>query len=93
VERAVIGILREVLGVTAVGRDDDIFALGGHSLQVPQIAALIAERTGAEVPLREIFLEPTAAGIAAAIGRPREAVPPAITRVDRSARRGGQVAR
>jgi acyl-coenzyme A synthetase/AMP-(fatty) acid ligase len=92
-ERAVIAILREVLGVTAIGRDDDIFALGGHSLQVPQIAALIAERTGAEVPLREIFLDPTAAGIAAAIGRPPEASRPAITRVDRSARRGGQVAR
>jgi hypothetical protein len=91
-ELVVLAILREVLGVTAIGRHDDIFALGGHSLQVPQIAAFVAERTGAEVPLREIFLEPTAAGIAAAIGRPREAAPPAITRVDRSARRGGQVA-
>jgi amino acid adenylation domain-containing protein len=92
-ELVAVAILREVLGVTAIGLDDDIFVLGGHSLQVPQIAALVAERTGAEVPLREIFLEPTAAGIAAAIGRPREAAPPAITRVDRSARRAGQVAR
>jgi amino acid adenylation domain-containing protein len=91
-ERIVVAILREVLGVTAMGRDDDIFALGGHSLQVPQIAALIAERAGAEVPLRDIFLAPTVAGIAAAIGRPQQAAAPAIARVDRSARRGGQVA-
>ena len=47
-ERIVIAVLREVLGVTTIGRGDDLFAAGdSHSLQVPQIAAaLVAERTG-----------------------------------------------
>jgi len=88
-ERTVTGILCEVLGLAEVGPADDLFALGGHSLQVPQIAALVAERTGAQVPLREIFLEPTAAGIARAAAQPRPAPQPAITRLDRAARRAG----
>jgi hypothetical protein len=82
-----------VLGLPAVGIDEDLFALGGHSLMVPKIAALVAERTGVEVPLREIFLAPTAAGIARAVRRPTdEGVAPALVRVDRASRRvsGGE---
>ena len=88
-ERTVVAILREVLGLAEIGPNDDLFTLGGHSLQVPQIAALVAERTGVEVSLREIFLNPTAAGIARAAQDPAGAAPPAITRVDRAARREG----
>ncbi len=86
-ERLVATAVGEVLGVTDVGPDDDIFVLGGHSLQVPRIAALLAERTGVEVPLREIFLDPTVAGIARAVERGRAAAVPPITRVDRAAAR------
>jgi amino acid adenylation domain-containing protein len=88
-ERTVAEVLREVLGLAEVAVADDLFALGGHSLQVPQIAALVAERTGVEVPLREIFLEPTAAAIAKAVQRPRAPEPPPIARLDRAARRTG----
>jgi amino acid adenylation domain-containing protein len=87
-ERAVVGVLCEVLGLAEIALSDDLFALGAHSLLVPQIAALVAERTGIEVPLREIFLDPTAGGIARAVDRSRGTAPPAITRVDRAARRG-----
>src|SRR6266498_111202 len=86
-ERLVATAVGEVLGVTDVGPDDDIFVLGGHSLQVPRIAAPLAERTGVEVPLREIFLDPTVAGIARAVERGRAAAVPPITRVDRAAAR------
>jgi amino acid adenylation domain-containing protein len=86
-EQAVADVLAAVLERDGIGPDDDLFALGGHSLQVPQIAALIAERTGVEVPLREIFLDPTVAGIARAVERAGAAPVPAIPRVDRAARR------
>jgi hypothetical protein len=66
-ERLVAATFGEVLDLSDVGFDDDLFALGGHSLQVPRIAALLAERTGVEVPLREIFLAPTATGVARAV--------------------------
>jgi amino acid adenylation domain-containing protein len=89
-EQLVAAVLGEVLGLAEVGTGTDLFALGGHSLQVPQIAALLAERTGAEVPLREIFLDPSVTGIARAVEHARSAGGPAITRIDRATvRRSG----
>ncbi|MGE5286720.1 MAG: non-ribosomal peptide synthetase, partial [Micromonosporaceae bacterium] len=86
-EHTVADVLSEVLAVADVGVDEDLFTLGGHSLQVPRIAALLAERTGVELPLREIFLYPTVAGIARAVERGGSQPLPAITRVSRATRR------
>ncbi len=49
----------EVLGVEAVGPDEDLFDLGGHSLTIARIAARIHDRIGAELPLHVFFDAPT----------------------------------
>jgi amino acid adenylation domain-containing protein len=55
-ERAVADIWAEVFRLPRVGRDDDFFDLGGHSLMILRIIALLWERHGIEVPVRS-FLE------------------------------------
>jgi amino acid adenylation domain-containing protein len=82
-ERAVAAVVCEVLDLPGVGLHDDLFELGGHSLQFPKVVALIAERTGAQVALRDVFRTPTVAGITAAMTAPDV---PAIVKADRRAR-------
>ncbi|SCG15779.1 amino acid adenylation domain-containing protein [Micromonospora echinofusca] len=60
----------EVLGVPAeqVGRDDDFFALGGHSLAAMRLAGRLGEFAGSAVTVRTVFEHPTLARQAALIG-------------------------
>jgi len=75
-EAQVAAVWAEVLGVRALGVEDDVFALGAHSLAVTQVAARLRARLGVEVPLHELFAASTAAALAAAVER-RAARPPA----------------
>lgn len=45
-ERRLAGIWQEVLGRPYIGRDDDFFALGGHSLQAMRVAAAVEDLYG-----------------------------------------------
>ncbi|MFD6071561.1 amino acid adenylation domain-containing protein [Amycolatopsis lurida] len=45
-EEAVAAVWQDILGIDAVARDEDFFALGGQSLQATQVAAALQHRLG-----------------------------------------------
>ncbi|GIJ56359.1 type I polyketide synthase [Virgisporangium aurantiacum] len=63
-ETTVVGLFAEVLGGEAIGVEDDFFDLGGNSLVAVQLIALIRKRIQVKLPMRSLFEEPTAAGVA-----------------------------
>ncbi|WP_284746618.1 non-ribosomal peptide synthase/polyketide synthase [Amycolatopsis sp. RTGN1] len=70
-EKALCEVFAEVLDVAAVGADDDLFALGGHSMLLVVLRTRITERLGTELPIAEFFRTPTAAGLAALLTETR----------------------
>ncbi|HVY49248.1 MAG TPA: amino acid adenylation domain-containing protein, partial [Minicystis sp.] len=70
-EALIAAIWSDVLKVPDVDVADDFFALGGHSLVATRIVARVKEALGVEVPLRDVFREPTVRGMAAAIRQAR----------------------
>ena len=74
VEAAVAQAMAEMLGLPEVGVEDNFFELGGHSLLAIQIVNRLRRDFSVKLPVRALLYEaPTAAGIAAAIRRAREA--------------------
>jgi amino acid adenylation domain-containing protein len=63
-ERALAGIWEEVLGAHGVGATDDFFDLGGHSLKITKLVALVQQRLGVQVPLAAVFRRPTVRALA-----------------------------
>ena len=63
-EEQVAAIWREVLGLQEVGVHDSFFELGGHSLLVVRAVARMRDTFQREIPLREVFYQPTIAAIA-----------------------------
>ena len=68
VETAVAEEWARILGVPSVSREDDFFALGGHSLPAMMLVAAIDRRLGVRIPVRTVFDRPRLADLAAAIG-------------------------
>jgi len=64
VEQALAKIWCEVIGLPTVGRHDNFFDLGGHSVLVTQILARIRKTFCVELSLQSIFEAPTIAELA-----------------------------
>jgi amino acid adenylation domain-containing protein len=54
-ERHLIELWEEVLGIQRIGVTDNFFELGGHSLAAVRLFALIESRLGKKVPLAVVF--------------------------------------
>ncbi len=84
-EEVLCEFFAELVGVPAVGIDDDFFDIGGHSLLATKLVNRVRSRFGVELPLRAVFEAPTAAGMAERIGLSGRAQTP-LRPVDRPAR-------
>ena len=69
VERAVAEILSGLLKVEQIGANANFFMIGGHSLLGTQLIARLRDRFGVDLALRNLFDNPTVAGIAKEIER------------------------
>lgn len=63
-EKMILGIFQEVLGVEKIGVKDDFFEMGGHSLRATKAVNLIETETGIRISLKEFFSSPTTEALA-----------------------------
>lgn len=64
IEVALAHLWKELLGLDRVGRNDNFFKIGGHSLLTVQMAAHLRHFLAVEVPVSKIFQGPTVAELA-----------------------------
>jgi thioesterase domain-containing protein/acyl carrier protein len=67
-ERRLCAIFTEVLGVPGVGRDDDFFVLGGHSLLLVELATALRRGLGVDIAVHELMATPTVSALARRVG-------------------------
>jgi amino acid adenylation domain-containing protein len=68
-EAKIAAVLTELLDVPAVGRDENFFLLGGHSMLGAQLIVRLEALFAVELSLRYLFDHPTLGEIAAAVDR------------------------
>jgi phthiocerol/phenolphthiocerol synthesis type-I polyketide synthase E len=78
-EKAVAEIFGELLGLPAVGLNEDFFEIGGNSLVAVQLTTFLRKRFGVRLPMRRFFADPTVAGVAALVDGLSQASDPAGT--------------
>jgi acyl transferase domain-containing protein len=59
VERTLVAIWRELLGIERIGVHDNFFDLGGHSLLLARLIARLRETFEVDLPLQDVFQSPT----------------------------------
>jgi acyl-coenzyme A synthetase/AMP-(fatty) acid ligase/thioesterase domain-containing protein/acyl carrier protein len=76
-EADLAAIFADVLGVERVGLDDDFFEMGGDSLGVLELAALVVDRFSVDLVTSTVLEAPTVAELALRLShrRPRDASP------------------
>lgn len=81
IEEVVEQIWTDVLAVARVGRHDNFFDLGGHSLQLIRVHRLLEDRFHAGLSVIDLFKHPTVDSLAKRIGQTPDQ-PPAVSSVD-----------
>ena len=81
-ERRIAEIWREVLGVPEVGRHDNFFDVGGHSLMALRLVARVQQAFGVEVPVQHVFSAPTVREMAIVVDEARLAMDDEMARID-----------
>jgi len=76
-EARVAALFAEVLERERVGVHDDFFALGGDSLALARLLFAVADAFGVELPVYDLFEEPTPARVTARVRAAADAAPPA----------------
>jgi non-ribosomal peptide synthetase component F/acyl carrier protein len=66
-EQTMAEIWSEILGVSQIGRNDDFFSLGGHSVAAGRVILGVRKHFKVKVKLVDLFRYPTVAGMAALI--------------------------
>ena len=88
IEEMMAGAWQELLGIKKIGRTENFFQLGGHSLLGMRLIARLRAVFGVEVPITQLFESPTLSELAAHVealvrGGEQGALPP-LEPVDRS---------
>ncbi|GAA0460364.1 amino acid adenylation domain-containing protein [Sphingomonas molluscorum] len=68
-EREILGFVQALLEREDVSIHDSFFELGGHSLNAVRLLARVNKRFGASLSIRDLFDNPTVAGLAARLPR------------------------
>jgi amino acid adenylation domain-containing protein len=88
IERKLVSLWQDVLGLKRVGTHDGFFDIGGHSLRATQLVSRMRRELGVEIPLRAVFERPTIAKMAELLRQQKTSGPaPAIARLSRDQRR------
>ncbi|MER5733132.1 amino acid adenylation domain-containing protein [Streptomyces sp. NPDC002138] len=88
-EERIAAMLAELLGAERIGRHEDLFERGAHSLLLARFAERLRSEFGAAPALHQLFDRPTVAAVAALVDAARRAgaapaARPAPVRVDRT---------
>ncbi|KRB71157.1 condensation domain-containing protein, partial [Noviherbaspirillum sp. Root189] len=84
VETAVAQVWSEVLKQEQVGRQDDFFMLGGHSLLGVTMCARLQQMLGVDVGIADLFNYPVLQVFAQAVGRAKHTTLPPVIAVERN---------
>ncbi len=85
VEQALAALWQELLKVERVGRQDHFFELGGHSLLAVQLISRLRSSMQIELPMRELFTQPTLAAFALCVQQARRSEQHLILPAERTA--------
>ncbi|HEU4560668.1 MAG TPA: amino acid adenylation domain-containing protein [Longimicrobium sp.] len=83
VEELLAGIWSELLRVERVGRQDDFFKLGGHSLMAVRVISRVRQVLGVEAAIGDLFVRSVLADFARGLETAARAELPAIEPVER----------